>query len=57
MMVCAVGDCVFEKLIVGSNSNDILARFIAGGVMEIGAVHPPLSQRQKDPFPNVHSLP
>jgi threonine synthase len=32
-----------EKLIVGSNSNDILARFIAGGVMEIGAVHPTLS--------------
>ncbi len=32
-----------EKLIVGSNSNDILARFIAGGTMEIGEVHPTLS--------------
>jgi threonine synthase len=32
-----------EKLIVGSNSNDILARFIAGGVMEMGEVHPTLS--------------
>ncbi len=32
-----------EKLIVGSNSNDILARFIAGGAMEIGEVHPTLS--------------
>jgi len=32
-----------DKLIVGSNSNDILARFIAGGTMEIGAVHPTLS--------------
>jgi threonine synthase len=32
-----------EKLIVGSNSNDILARFIAGGTMQIGAVHPTLS--------------
>jgi threonine synthase len=32
-----------EKLIVGSNSNDILARFIAGGTMEMGEVHPTLS--------------
>ena len=32
-----------EKLIVGSNSNDILTRFIAGGAMEIGQVHPTLS--------------
>jgi threonine synthase len=32
-----------EKLIVGSNSNDILARFIAGGTMEMGKVHPTLS--------------
>jgi threonine synthase len=32
-----------EKLIVGSNSNDILARFIAGGTMQIGEVHPTLS--------------
>ncbi len=32
-----------EKLIVGSNRNDILARFIAGGAMEIGEVHPTLS--------------
>jgi threonine synthase len=32
-----------EKLIVGANSNDILARFIAGGTMEIGEVHPTLS--------------
>jgi len=32
-----------EKLIVGSNSNDILTRFIAGGAMEIGRVHPTLS--------------
>ena len=32
-----------EKLIVGSNSNDILARFIAEGTMEIGEVHPTLS--------------
>jgi threonine synthase len=32
-----------EKLIVGSNSNDILSRFIAGGAMEIGQVHPTLS--------------
>jgi threonine synthase len=32
-----------EKLIVGSNSNDILTRFIAGGTMQIGGVHPTLS--------------
>ena len=32
-----------EKLIIGSNSNDILTRFIAGGAMEIGQVHPTLS--------------
>jgi len=32
-----------EKLIVGSNSNDILARFIAGGTMQIGKLHPTLS--------------
>jgi threonine synthase len=32
-----------EKLIVGSNRNDILTRFIASGAMEIGAVHPTLS--------------
>jgi len=32
-----------EKLIVGSNSNDILTRFIARGAMEIGQVHPTLS--------------
>ena len=32
-----------EKLIVGSNRNDILTRFIAGGAMKIGAVHPTLS--------------
>jgi len=32
-----------EKLIVGSNRNDILTRFIAGGTMEIGQVHPTLS--------------
>jgi threonine synthase len=32
-----------EKLIVGSNRNDILTRFIAGGIMKIGAVHPTLS--------------
>ncbi len=32
-----------EKLIVGSNSNDILARFIADGTMQIGEVHPTLS--------------
>jgi len=32
-----------EKLMVGSNSNDILARFIAGGTMEMGEVHPTLS--------------
>jgi threonine synthase len=32
-----------EKLIVGSNRNDILARFIADGTMEIGQVHPTLS--------------
>jgi threonine synthase len=32
-----------EKLVVGSNRNDILTRFIAGGVMKIGTVHPTLS--------------
>ena len=32
-----------EKLVVGSNRNDILTRFIAGGTMKIGAVHPTLS--------------
>jgi threonine synthase len=32
-----------EKLIVGSNSNDILARFIARGAMEIAEVQPTLS--------------
>ena len=32
-----------EKLIVGSNRNDILTRFIASGRMEIGQVHPTLS--------------
>jgi len=31
------------KLIVGSNRNDILTRFIAGGAMELGEVHPTLS--------------
>ena len=32
-----------EKFIVGSNSNDILTRFIQSGVMKIGTVHPTLS--------------
>ena len=32
-----------EKLIVGSNRNDILTRFIASGTMKTGAVHPTLS--------------
>jgi threonine synthase len=32
-----------EKLVVGSNRNDILTRFIAGGTMKIGTVHPTLS--------------
>jgi threonine synthase len=32
-----------ERLIVGSNSNDILTRFIASGTMQIGEVHPTLS--------------
>ncbi len=32
-----------ERFIVGSNRNDILTRFIAGGTMKIGAVHPTLS--------------
>ena len=32
-----------EKLIVGSNSNDILTRFITGGTMQIGEVRPTLS--------------
>ncbi|HEY2891317.1 MAG TPA: threonine synthase [Dongiaceae bacterium] len=32
-----------EKFIVGSNSNDILTRFIQSGVMKMGAVHPTLS--------------
>ena len=32
-----------EKLMVGSNRNDILTRFIAGGAMKIGTVHPTLS--------------
>jgi threonine synthase len=32
-----------EKLIVASNRNDILTRFIAGGAMEISQVHPTLS--------------
>jgi len=32
-----------RQLIVGSNRNDILARFFKSGVMEIGAVHPTLS--------------
>ncbi len=32
-----------EKLIVGSNRNDILTRFIATGTMKTGAVHPTLS--------------
>jgi threonine synthase len=32
-----------ERLVVGSNRNDILARFIAGGTMEIGKVRPTLS--------------
>lgn len=32
-----------ERFVIGSNSNDILTRFIAGGAMEIGEVHPTLS--------------
>ncbi len=32
-----------EKFIVGSNSNDILTRFIQSGVMKMGVVHPTLS--------------
>ncbi|MGH6933024.1 MAG: threonine synthase [Dongiaceae bacterium] len=32
-----------ERLIVGSNSNDILTRFFASGLLEIGEVHPTLS--------------
>jgi threonine synthase len=32
-----------ERLIVGSNSNDILTRFFGSGEMKIGAVHPTLS--------------
>ncbi|HZT18392.1 MAG TPA: threonine synthase [Dongiaceae bacterium] len=32
-----------ERLIVGSNRNDILTRFIESGTMEIGEVHPTLS--------------
>jgi threonine synthase len=32
-----------EKFIVGSNSNDILTRFIQSGTMKIGTVHPTLS--------------
>jgi threonine synthase len=32
-----------EKLIIASNRNDILTRFIAGGAMEISRVHPTLS--------------
>ena len=38
-----------EKLIVGSNSNDILTRFIAGGAMKIGAVAPHIKPQHGHP--------